>query len=104
MTRIFLALTIVGTVALSLPVQASSAERDGIQNLAQYEFSSRHRGSRHGHVARFHYYDPYPWWWYPPYVKRARTNYLGCGRTHSIRPITTIPIRTGLPVIPAASG
>jgi hypothetical protein len=24
-----------------------------------------------------HYYDPYPWWWHPPHVKRARTNYLG---------------------------
>lgn len=27
------------------------------------------------YVGHMHYYDAYPWWWHPPYVHRARTNY-----------------------------
>ncbi len=76
MTRIFWALAVFGIVAiLSAPVQANGVKQSGIHAFAQHEFSSRHRGSRH--VTRMHYYDPYPWWWHPPFVKRARTNYLG---------------------------
>lgn len=75
MTRTFLTSAFFFSAAL-LPLSgsASGAERDGLRNTAQYEFSSRHR---HARTARMHYYDPYPWWWYPPHVKRARTNYLG---------------------------
>ena len=77
MVKIVSALAILGaTAVLSLP--ARSAERpDGVRNLYQYEeFSSRHRGWRHRQASSLHYYDPYPWWWHPPYAYRARTYYL----------------------------
>jgi hypothetical protein len=75
MTRMLLALTIASAAAvLILPAQTSAAERGGVRNAEQYDFSSRARKAR---VAKLHYYDPYPWWWHPPVVKRARTNYLG---------------------------
>jgi hypothetical protein len=78
MTRTILALALFATLAfLPLPTPAGAAEQSGIQNLDQHEFSSRHRSHRRAGIARLHYYDPYPWWWYPPHVKRARTNYLG---------------------------
>lgn len=78
MTRIFFALAFSTAVAFSsLATQAHAEERSGIQNSDRHEFSSRHRNGRHAAAARLHYYDPYPWWWYPPHVKRARTNYLG---------------------------
>lgn len=78
MTRMFFALAFSTALAFSsLPMQAYSAERSGIQNPDRDEFSSRQRSGRQAHAGRLHYYDPYPWWWYPPYIKRARTNYLG---------------------------
>lgn len=78
MTRTILAFALFATVAfLPFPMQAGAAERSGAQNLDHDEFSSRHRSDRRAGIARLHYRDPYPWWWYPPYVKRARTNYLG---------------------------
>jgi hypothetical protein len=75
MTRSFLTACLLSAAAtLPLSAPASAGERDGLRNSAQYEFSSRHR---HARSTRMHYYDPYPWWWHPPHVKRARTNYLG---------------------------
>lgn len=76
MTKVFSALTVLGTmVLLSLPAGAVDRQ-NGIRKLDQYEFSSRHRGWRHQRVSRLHYYDSYPWWWHPPYVGRVRTYYL----------------------------
>jgi hypothetical protein len=78
MTRTILAFSLVATVALLSPsTQGSAAEQRGLHNVSSHEFSSRHRSARYTKSARLHYYDPYPWWWYPPHVKRARTNYLG---------------------------
>jgi len=83
MTRPISAFAIAVLAAfLSFPVQANSAERAGIRNSQPHEFSSRHRGHKRSRVAGMHYYDPYPWWWYPPHLKRARTNYLGWPHTH----------------------
>lgn len=78
MTRLFLAFAFFGMIAvLTLPTPAGSAEPDGMRTSQPHEFSSRHRGTRIHRTTRLHYYDPYPWWWHPPHVKRARTNYLG---------------------------
>jgi hypothetical protein len=80
MTRLLLVLTIAAAIALlTYPAETLGAERSGIRIADQHEFSSRARKAR---VARLHYYDPYPWWWHPPHVKRARTNYLGWPHTH----------------------
>jgi len=83
MTRMLSVLTLAGAVAVTmLPAETFGAERHGMRNTDQYTFSSRQRDHRKVRVTRLHYYDPYPWWWYPPHVKRARTNYLGWPHAH----------------------
>jgi hypothetical protein len=78
MTRTIFALAVAGTIAVfSLPIQAQASEQSGVRNQTPHEYSSRKRKVRHARVAGLRYYDPYPWWWHPPHVARARTNYLG---------------------------
>ena len=48
---------------LSLP--AAAADRDIVRTKV---VSTRY-------IGHMHYYDAAPWWWHPPYVHRARTNY-----------------------------
>lgn len=75
MTRMLLALKIAGVAAiLMLSTQVIVAERISVHSADGFAFSSRTRTTR---VEPLHYYKPYPWWWHPSHVKRARTNYLG---------------------------
>jgi hypothetical protein len=66
---------------MALPVQAARAEPGLARAAAPQDVSSRQRTAKQVRVRRMHYYDPYPWWWYPPYGQRVRTNYLGWPHT-----------------------
>jgi hypothetical protein len=83
MTKSIALAFVLAVAAMAHPAQAQTAGRNGPSIMTPDEFSSRQR-SEPGRVARMHYFDPYPWWWHPPYLKRARTNYLGW--PHSVYP------------------
>lgn len=81
-SRLCLLTVFVIVAALSLPAGSAAAQQSsGIRQSDPYEFSSRNRYAR-VHRVSLHYYDSFPWWWHPPYVKRARTYYLSWPVAH----------------------